>query len=162
MATFIKIATVDVGSGGASSIDFSSIPSTYTDLQVLFSLRTSDAALAADINVQFNGNNTGNIRYLGGSGSGAFTGTTTGNGASANAATSTGSVFSNGNLYIPNYTVAQNKSFTGDRVTETNGTTIYMTMIAGLWSSTAAINQITLVGSFVQYSTATLYGISKS
>jgi hypothetical protein len=31
MATFEKIATVDVGSGGAASIDFSSIPSTYTD-----------------------------------------------------------------------------------------------------------------------------------
>jgi hypothetical protein len=30
--TYEAIATVEVGSGGASTIDFTSIPSTYTDL----------------------------------------------------------------------------------------------------------------------------------
>jgi hypothetical protein len=35
MATFIKIASVSLGSA-ASSIDFTSIPSTYTDLMVIF------------------------------------------------------------------------------------------------------------------------------
>ena len=30
--TFFKIASATVGSGGASSIDFTSIPQTYTDL----------------------------------------------------------------------------------------------------------------------------------
>ena len=37
--TFTKIASVTVGSGGASSIDFTSIPSTYTDLCVKLSTR---------------------------------------------------------------------------------------------------------------------------
>ena len=158
--TFELISSVTVGAGGAASIDFTSIPSTYTDLQVLFSLRTSDASLASDINIKFNNTDVGNIRYLGGSGSGSgFSGTATGNGASANAATSTGSIFSNGNIYIPNYAGSNYKSFSGDRVTETNGTTIYMTMIAGLWASASAINQLTLFGNFVQYSTAYLYGV---
>ena len=32
--TYVAIATVTVGSGGAASIDFTSIPATYTDLVV--------------------------------------------------------------------------------------------------------------------------------
>ena len=38
---FKALSTVTVGAGGAASIDFTSIPSTYTDLQILCSLKTS-------------------------------------------------------------------------------------------------------------------------
>ena len=38
--TYTLISSVTVGAGGASSIDFTSIPATYTDLLVKFSLRT--------------------------------------------------------------------------------------------------------------------------
>lgn len=41
MATYIKIGSVEVGAGGASSIDFSSIPATYTDLVLKMSARVS-------------------------------------------------------------------------------------------------------------------------
>ena len=39
--TYIKIASNTVGSGGVSSITFSSIPQTYTDLVIKASVRTS-------------------------------------------------------------------------------------------------------------------------
>jgi hypothetical protein len=37
------IATVEVGSGGAADIEFTSIPATYTDLVVKLSVRTGFA-----------------------------------------------------------------------------------------------------------------------
>ena len=37
--TFTQIASVTVGSGGAASIDFTSIPSTYTDLCIKTSIK---------------------------------------------------------------------------------------------------------------------------
>ena len=39
--TYKPIATVTVGAGGAASIDFTSIPGTYTDLLVLISARST-------------------------------------------------------------------------------------------------------------------------
>ena len=41
MATYTLISSVTVGAGGASSIDFTSIPSTYTDLLVKISARST-------------------------------------------------------------------------------------------------------------------------
>ena len=38
-STYIPIATVTVGSGGATNIEFTSIPNTYTNLIILTSLR---------------------------------------------------------------------------------------------------------------------------
>jgi len=53
--TFVKIATVTVGAGGATSIDFTSIPSTYTDLQLFASLRDNTSATGKDYKIEFNG-----------------------------------------------------------------------------------------------------------
>lgn len=51
-----SIATVTVGSGGANPITFSSIPSTYTHLQVRYMGMTSRATYGQDaMNVTFNG-----------------------------------------------------------------------------------------------------------
>ena len=79
---------------------------------------------------------------------------------------STANTFANGEFYIPNYAGSTNKSVSADGVTENNATAARATLTAGLWSNTAAINQITLLpiagGTFAQYSTATLYGISNS
>ena len=43
-----SIATVTVGAGGSSSVTFSSIPSTYTHLQIRFTAQCSNSATAAD------------------------------------------------------------------------------------------------------------------
>jgi hypothetical protein len=47
---------------------------------------------------------------------------------------------------------------------ENNATLSLMNLAAGLWSNTSAITsiKITAVGTFEQYSTATLYGIKNS
>ena len=83
----------------------------------------------------------------------------------SNEGTYTANTFSNFSTYIPNYAGSNNKSYSVDGVTENNATASYQIMYAGLWSNTAAINQITLVPdtlNFVQYTTATLYGIKNS
>lgn len=162
--TYIKIASVTVGAGGASSIDFTSIPNTYTDLCLLSSLRTSDAgSVAVDVNIKFNGSDTNKtILYFDGTGSSVRTGFYSFTSLGATGAGATSNTFANSSLYIPNYAGSTNKSFSIDYAPENNATTNYYGFKAGLWASTAAINQLTFVGNFVQYSTATLYGILKA
>jgi hypothetical protein len=171
--TFTKIASVDVGLLGAASIDFTSIPSTYTDLVVYTSARTNRASNNADpIKCQFNGD-TGNnysLRFLTGSGSTASSGSASGINyniaGTATATTATASTFGNAMLYIPNYASANYKSSSMDGVAENNATAAVDRFEANLWSSTAAITSISLTPNtgtaFNQYSTATLYGINKS
>jgi hypothetical protein len=58
-AAYESIATVTVGSGGSASIDFTSIPSTYTHLQIRGILQTNRSSYIVDLTtVQFN-NDTG-------------------------------------------------------------------------------------------------------
>ena len=165
--TFDKITTVTVGAGGAANIDFTSIPQTYIDLKLVYSIRTSYAGLVEQINFSFNTLTTNfSSTYLFGSGTTASSSTLARWAGNANAATSTANVFSNGELYIPNYTSANNKAHSVDFVTEHNSTDANTGFIGGLWSNTAAITGITMTpnngGTIVQYSTATLYGIKSS
>jgi uncharacterized protein YfaP (DUF2135 family) len=166
--TYVKIgSTVTVGVGGAASIDFTSIPATYTDLVIKVCGRTNRAAVFDDILISFNGSTASfSGRELYGDGAAAAS-ITTGRAASiATGSTATASTFGNSEIYVPNYAGSTNKSFSVDGVQETNATTAYAIMIAGLWSNTAAINQVTLTPSvgtlFSQYSTASLYGILKN
>jgi len=164
--TFELIASSTVGAGGASSIDFTSIPSTYTDLVIKASLR--HATGAPYLAVAFNGSTASfTYRYLEGNGASASSSSGSANWSVAiNPSSATASTFSNSELYIPNYAGSTNKSFSADGVTENNGTTAYADLFASLWSNTAAINQVTLSavggGNFVQYSTAYLYGVKNA
>ena len=166
--TFTQIGSaVTVGSGGAASIDFSTITSTYTDLVVKISGRTDKSSVFDDIAISFNGSTASfSGRELYGDGSSAASITTARAASIATGATATSSTFGNSEIYIPNYAGSTYKNFSVDGVQETNATTAYAIMIAGLWSNTSAINQITLtplVGSlFVQYTTAYLYGVSNA
>jgi hypothetical protein len=82
------------------------------------------------------------------------------------AASSTSNTFSNGEIYIPNYTSSIAKSVSIDSVTENNATGAITALDAAIATAvTSAITSITLGsnnGTFVQHSTAYLYGISKS
>lgn len=167
--TFVKIATVTVGAGGAATMAFTSIPSIYTDLALLYSLRSDSGSAADNAEITFNGStSTYSSKRLYGSGTGAAsdssaTYTTSsfivGDGATA-------STFGNGSLYLPNYAGGTNKSFAIDAVNETNATAAFIGLYAHLWATTAAITSMQLKPNggtiFKQYSTATLYGISKS
>jgi len=167
MATYIQIgSTVTVGAGGAASIDFTSIPSTYTDLVVKLSVRNDQASNSAQIFTTVNGS-AGSSRVLRGSGAAAssFSDATGMETARASAASSTSNTFSNIELYFPNYTSTNAHSISSDGVSENNATTAYAELAAALSTSTAAITSITFdfagSGNFVQYSTASLYGIKK-
>lgn len=165
--TFTLISSTTVGSGGASSIDFTSIPSTYTDLVIKCSLRTNRGSTGDWLNISYNGSTSSfTTRYIEGNGATAVSGTDTRLIADIEAANNTASVFSSTDIYIPNYAGSTNKSLSADSVAEQNGTTSYSTLVANLWSNTAAINQITLTPgggtAFVQYSAAYLYGVKSS
>jgi hypothetical protein len=169
--TFTKIAAVTVGAGGAASIDFTSIPSTYTDLCIKLSARnvTNTETTGA---IYFNSDTTNanySARRLLGDGSSASSASTTNPYFFyIDTTAETASTFSNCEIYIPNYAGSNQKSLSADSVTENNATAALAVLVAGLWSNTAAINAIQLKpytaggGNFAQYSTATLYGIKKN
>ena len=167
MPTFTQIGSaVTVGAGGVSSINFSSIPSTYTDLVLKFSARSSaTGSLATNVTMAFNGSTSNfTARYVEGDGTNSGSYTTPSNYAGVSNTTSmTASSFSSVELYIVNYAGSTFKSYTVDSVSEQNATGAIAQYIAGLWSSTSAINQITIYTSnFQQYSTAYLYGVSNA
>jgi hypothetical protein len=162
--TYEAIATVTVGSGGAASMAFSSIPATYTDLAIKISARWDAPFNASTLTITFNGSSANfTSRVIEGSGSSVSSFTSTNNIGNAQGTSSTANTFSSIDVYIPNYAGSNNKSFSADGVTENNGTIAYATLNAGLWSQTAAITSIGIaISNLVQYSTATLYGIKNS
>lgn len=172
--TFVLIDKATVGSGGAASVTFSSIPQTYTDLKVVVSGRTdySGGGTAAAY-LTFNGNSA-NYSSLALQANGS-TATSTTNTAGTTSlffgfipgTTYTSNTFGSYDIYVPNYTSANNKSVSIDSVTENNATTSYANLIAGLWSNTSAITSITFnpepaTGNWAQYSNFYLYGIKNS
>lgn len=165
--TLKLISTVEVGSGGAATIDFTSIPQTYTDLVLVTSARTTTniASNGYYFLVKPNGSSSnGTFRTLYGTGSGVGSGGGSVIFVEANPTDYTSNTFSNSSIYIPNYAGSTFKSISSDVVLENNGTATSMTIAAQLWSSTSAITSITLTpggGNFAQYSTASLYGIQK-
>lgn len=170
MATTMNlIAKQTVGSGGAASVTFSSIPQTFTDLKLVVSARSSASGNYASIRVSFNGTAyTSNFSAKGlyGNGSSAASENwTQSDFLWATGSSATASTFASNEIYIPNYTSSNNKSMSVDMVTENNATTALAYLLAGLWSNSAAITSITLTsasGTLAEFSEFTLYGISSS
>lgn len=169
--TYIPIATVTVGAGGATNIDFTSIPQTYTDLSLFVSSRsTFTVNPQAALYISFNGNSSSSNysqKRLEGDGASvnsystttavALWGTVPANSATAN-------TFGNSLFYMPNYATTAYKSISADGMGENNVTNAYSALTSILIADTTPISAIKLAtdGNFTQYSTATLYGISKS
>ena len=171
MSVFLQpIYTQTVGSGGAASITFNNIPQTFTDLVLTASKRTSFAGFEADLSILPNtdGSSIGSATRVAGNGSTAFSqrnsnvvfalgGTTLGTSATAN-------TFNNYQAYFPNYTGSNFKQILIDSVNEGNYTNnVTLALGAYLWRSTNSITNLYIVSAanFVQYSTFTLYGITK-
>jgi hypothetical protein len=165
--TYTLIAHAEVGSGGAANITFSSIPATFTDLVVFYSLRETEAGAWLNTFLTFNGSSAGYSERM-------LRGTGTGVGSFSHSQSSlqwvydagslaTANTFGNAALYIPNYTSSNAKSVSMDIVTENNSSDAVAVINAGLWNNSAAINSISITSTphdFVQYSSATLYGIT--
>jgi hypothetical protein len=172
--TYVKIASVSVGVLGAASIDFTSIPATYTDLLIKVSARCDQAgSVGDDIYMQFNNDAGGNYSFkkLFGNGStaGSNSGTSFRNNARVGrytALSATASTFASNDIYIPNYAGSTQKSISADGSEENNSTTAVSVLDASIWTGTAAISSFKIfplvTANFVQYSTATLYGIKKN
>lgn len=166
--TYIQIgSTVTVGAGGTSTISFTGIPATYTDLLLKFTLRWNSYTTYDYGFIQLN-STAGTTRTLIGSGSSASSYSVgsslridyvTGSGFTANS-------FTNGELYIPNYTSSNAKSVSLEHVDERNDAGAYAQLASGLFSgATSAVTSITISGAannFAQFSSATLYGINNS
>jgi len=166
-----SIATTTVGAGGAASITFSSIPSTYTHLQVRGICRSTAAQSFFGLRLRVgNGSvDTGSnysTHLLYGDGSSAISQgyastseTYMGTGPAANDTANTFGVavfdfleYANTNIY---------KTVRVLEGVDTNGAG-YVHLNSAGWRSTSAINTVSLYpsgGNFAQYSSFALYGI---
>lgn len=158
--TYEKIgSTATVGAGGASSVTLSSIPSTYTDLIVVYSLRGNSTE---GVYIQFNGSTSGfTSRYLYADGSNVSSAVLA---RYLGSIVQTASTFTNGSIYITGYAESNHKAFGVDEVYEQNSTAGFNNLVAHVWANTAPITSITLeaASGLNQYSTVSLYGIKKS
>lgn len=158
-----KIASVDVASP-QSSIEFTSIPQGYTDLKVVISSRINYTGYWVGLLGQFNSSSTGySYRRLYGYGGSTAASDTAATFGMSQGTSSTANAFASSELYIPNYTSSNNKSFSIEGLSEENGANGLAILVAGLWSNTSAITSITLTSDvsapFLANSTATLYGV---
>ena len=166
---FESIATVTVGSGGASSIEFTSIGTDWQHLQVRMVSRTARAGADDYLIMQLNSDTGSNYAYhvLIGDGSSAsaaagasqtsmFPGATVGN-------TATASVFGAAVVDILDYdSTSKAKTIRSVGSVDRNGAG-EVRLTSGLWTSTNAITSIkftTFYGAnWAQHTTAALFGV---
>jgi hypothetical protein len=163
-----SIQTVTVGSGGTADFTFTSIPSTYTHLQIRGIIRCTQAGSSISTTTfRFNSDTGSNYAYhnLIGNGTAASAGA---------AATQTSIVLTN----APQLSATSNAfGFTIIDILDYTNTNKYKTIRAlhgadlngsgqiilssGLWMNTSAITSITVnpTGDAVQYTSFALYGI---
>jgi hypothetical protein len=174
-SNFDSIATATVGAGGQSSVEFTSIPSTYKHLQIRLIARSgrvdSDFA-AGGIYMQLNSNFLTSQHALRGNGSSASS--YQGNSGLSNgsiviwvpAVGASAGIFGAGIVDILDYTNTNKNKVVrilgGD---DLNGSG-YIAFTGGLLTSTSAITSITFgstdgVGNIPQYSQFALYGIKR-
>ena len=161
--SYQSIATVSVGSGGASNVEFTSIPSTYKHLQIRYIARGS---ILTNSLMQFNSDTGSNYSWhvLYGTGSSALAaggGTNTFMYAS-NIASAT-SNFTGGVIDILDYaSTSKYKTMRTLGGYDANGSG-EIGLFSGAWLSTNALTSIKLYpnssGTYSQYSQFALYGI---
>lgn len=170
-SSYESIQTVTVGAGGSASITFSSIPSTYTHLQVRAINRGTRAGSGYDyLMVQVNSDTSANYSWH----------LLYGNGTAA-AASSSASQTSMGMGFDPQASATANafgvtimdildyantnkyKTFRSLCGSDTNDTNGAVGLASGNWRSTSAITSITLSnnvsGNLAQYSSFALFGV---
>jgi hypothetical protein len=160
-------------SSAVSSITFSSIPQTYTDLLFRVSAREASSNPWSDLRIGLNGGTSDHYwRGLYGLNTtvGTNSGTGTGGRSVGNVAadSNTANLFSNVDIYISNYTsTSYPKCMSIDSTVENNGTGNVLQIATNLWypSTSVAISSATFVNSnssnFMVNSTFYLYGIKK-
>ncbi len=177
IGAYDSIATTTVGAGGAATITFSSIPSTYTHLQIRFIGRSVTTNGTYDsLLMRFNSDTGTNYSQHAILGNGASVFADVNNGVGyivVDPIASSGAIANNfgaGNIDIIDYANTNKfKSIKHSSGFDNNGTGAtsfqqgYKTEGSGNWRSTSAISTITLntgsTSNFAQYSSFALYGI---
>jgi hypothetical protein len=168
--SYESIATVTVGSGGTASVSFTSIPATYTHLQIRALSRSDRASAAGDgMLVRLNSDTGGNYayHYLQGDGSSATAGADTSVTSMiiprSGSASQTSGIFGVTVLDLLDY--ANTNKYKTLRTlggNDANGSGI-VALFSGLWQNTNAVTSITIDQqngpNFVEYSSFALYGI---
>jgi hypothetical protein len=154
----------------ASSVTLSSIPQTgYTDLKIVISGRDSSSANTSNAGYSFtiypNGASTNITQrsfFANGVSVLSYSDTQMYTAIEMNA--DTAKAYNNVEIYCPNYTSANPKSFLIDSVTEHNAAGAAIRMAAGLWNSTAAITslQFNAYSTWMEGSSFSLYGIANT
>lgn len=171
-ATFILLGSTELSSSQAS-LTFSSIPATYTDLRVYYSVRDTNTGNTGvgTCTLKFNSSSTNYTGILVNAYDGALA-------ASIAASTTYIDTFCNGggseaNTFAPiivdiaGYSdTSYNKNLMIQNGVPNSAAVSYMGRHAHRWADNSAISTITLTApstySFAQYSTAYLYGISNT
>jgi hypothetical protein len=161
--SYESIATVIVGSGGASYAEFTSIPSTYKHLQIRCSIRGSNNNYQL---VRLNSDTANNYayHYIYGTGSAVGAGNVTSTSAMGfTDTTNTASIFNALIIDILDYTsTSKNKTLRGLGGFDTNGGG-FISMNSGLWFKTPeAVTTIRFtpdVGTYAEFSSFALFGI---
>jgi len=161
----VSLQTVTVGSGGASSVSFTSIPQTYTHLQVRAIANSSSTSQAM---LQMNSDTGNNYAFHDMSGNGSSAGaegyaTGTLNGIAPIVRMGGSSYFGAGILNILDYTNTNKNKVTRTLVGYDAAGSGAVYLASGLWTNTAAITTLTFTiqggGNFSQYSQFALYGV---
>jgi len=167
-SSYDSIATTTLSTATAS-VTFSSIPATYTHLQLRFIARSSRTATQGYIVTRFNGDSGTNysMHTVEGDGatasSNAYSTVSYGSLYEISAASSTASIFGAGVVDILDYANTNKyKTLRASQGDDKNGSgRVYLT--SGLWQNTAAITSIVFTEyngfNFEQYSSFALYGI---
>jgi hypothetical protein len=168
---FESIATVTVGAGGASSVQFTSIPSTYAHLQIRGIARSTNSVTSVNISLQFNGVTSSSYawHWIYGDGSSVVasndSNTTLAYVARGAGASASSSIFGAAVIDIFDYANSnKNKTIRALSGHDNNGSG-YAWFASGLFNSTNAISSITMNvqdGNFAQYSSFALYGIKSA
>jgi len=154
------INRIDVGSGGAASVSFTSIPQGYDGLYILVSDRSNRAATNDALIMKLNGTTSTGKRIYG-SGSSA---SSTSNPDPLNGADNDESgLFSNIQFTIPRYaSTDQYKSWSSEGVETTDGAAAYQSVTSGFYQSNNAVSSIEFTvetgTGFIEGSSFTIYG----
>lgn len=167
--SYESIATLNAAAGGSASLEFTSIPSTYTHLEIRGISRTSYASISTALVAQFNSDTGSNYFHhlLYGDGASAAS-------AAVTSSTSFGFGFTAGNtatassfgghlITILDYKNTNKiKTVRGLTGADNNGNG-QIRYVSGAWNSTNAITSIKIFdangGNLSQYTTFALYGI---
>ncbi len=169
-ATYVNIASTTLGAQ-QSTVVFSSIPQTYTDIAIRFSVRSWASGNFSTLTGYLNAIDSTSYTVLRADGSAAYSSRGSDirfQGGTINAGSSTASTFTNGEIYIPNYTSSsQQKQFSCACFSENNAATANLNTNAILWQSNTAVTSVGLNVNgggfgFEVGSTFYLYGIKNS